>query len=103
MKLYEKNLVDFTDVSAEEIQKGLEDKTIEVKERIKEHHVVPEEEKRAAKTAAEIFEELKAEGVDVCIHNGVYCKFIYNTYEAINPISAIDDWDEYEEVFAKAN
>lgn len=101
MKLYEKNLVDFTEVDESVIRDGLQNGTIVMQERIKEHHIVPEDEKRPAKSAEEIYNEMKANGESVEIHNGVYCKFIYNTYEAINPITAIDDWDEYEEIYVK--
>lgn len=101
MRLYEKDLINFTEVDVETINQGLQDGTIVIGERLKEHHIVPEGEKRAAKSAEQIFNEMKARGESVEIHNGVYCKFIYNTYEAINPIPAIDDWDEYEEIFVK--
>lgn len=103
MKLYEKDLIDFTEVDEGTIQVGLEEGTIETHRKVKEHHIVPESEKRPAKSAEEIYNEMKANGESVVVHNGIYCKFIYNTYEAINPISAIDDWDEYEEVFVKTN
>ena len=103
MILYEKSLIDFTEVNESEINEGLQNGTITNTERLKEHHTIPEEEKRAGKTAEEIFYELKAQGIPVGIHNGIYCKIIFNTYEAINPISSIDDWDEYEEVFVKNN
>ena len=65
------------------------------------HHIIPEEEKRPAKSAEEIFEELKAQDIPVEIHNGIYCKVVYGTFEAINPIPAVDDWDEYEEIYVK--
>lgn len=101
MKLYEENLIDFTEVDNKTIIAGLEKKTIVIKERLKKHHVIPEENKRVAKTTEEVFNELMEQGIPVTIHNGIYCKIIYNTFEAINPIPAIDDWDEYEEVFVK--
>ena len=101
MKLYESNLKDFTEVDDSVIAEGLNNGTIKTESIFKEHHVVPAEEKRAGKTAEQVYNELKEQGVPVEIHNGIYCKFIYNTYEAINPVTAIDDWDEYEEVYVK--
>ena len=101
MKLYEKDLQTFEEVDEQVISEGIQQGTIQVQEILKEHHVVPEEEKRAAKSAEEIFNEMQQAGESVEIHNGVYCKFIYNTYEAINPIVAVDDWDEYETVYVK--
>lgn len=102
MILYDKNLENPIEISEEELNKGLQDGTITIEQKVIEHHIVPENEKRPAKSAEEIYNELKAKGESVVIHNGVYCKFIYNTYEAINPIPAIDDWDEYEEVYVRA-
>ena len=102
IKLYNKDLATFTEITEEELQAGLKNGSIVCGERIKERHVVPENEKRPAKSSKEIYEEMKAKGESVVIHNGIYCKFIYNTYEAINPILAIDDWDEYEEIFVRA-
>lgn len=101
MKLYEKDLIHFTEVDVSVINEGLQNGTIKIQERIKEHHIIPENEKRPAKSAEEIFNEMKSRGESVEIHNGIYCKFIYNTYEVINPILAVDDWDEYEEIFVK--
>ena len=102
MKLYNKDLITFTEITEQELQEGLNNGTITMEQRVIEHHIVPENEKRPAKSAEEIYNELKAKGESVVIHNGVYCKFIYNTYEAINPIPAVDDWDEYEEVYVRA-
>ena len=101
MKLYEKDLVNFTEVDEETINDGIKNGTIQTVERVKEHHIVPENEKRAAKSAEEIFGELQAQGVPVEVHNGIYCKVVFGTFEAINPIPAIDDWDEYEEIYVK--
>lgn len=102
MKLYNKDLETFIEITEQELQEGLNNGTITMSQKVTEHHIVPENEKRPAKSAEEIYNELKAKGESVVIHNGVYCKFIYNTYEAINPIPAIDDWDEYEEVYVRA-
>ena len=101
MRLYEKNLIDFEEVDDSVIIEGLKSGVVKVEYKLKEHHIIPAEEKRAGKSAEQIFNELKEQGVPVEIHNGVYCKFIYNTYEAINPISPIDDYDEYEEIYVK--
>ena len=48
------------------------------------------------KTAQEIFEELQAQGVEVIIINGVYCKVVDNTYEAINPIPPVVEFEDGE-------
>ena len=101
MKLYETNLQDFQDVNYEIIANGLRNGEIEIQEKLKEHHTVPAEQKRPAKSAEQIYNELQAQGVPVEIHNGIYCKVVYGTFEAINAIPAIDDWDEYEEVYVK--
>ena len=101
MKLYEKNLIDSTEVDAEVIENGLSNGTITIRDRLKEHHIVPADKKQQAKTAEEVYNELKAKGEPVAIHNGIYCRFIYNTYEAINAVPKIDDWDEYEEIYVK--
>lgn len=63
------------------------------------HHIIPENEKRPYKSAETIFNELNAQGVPVEIHNGIYCKIVGNTYEAINEQTEIDDYDEYERIF----
>ena len=101
MKLYNQDLTTFTEITDSELEEGIANGTITIAERLKEHHIVPENEKRLAKSAEEIYNEMLENGESVEIHNGVYCKFIYNTYEAINPIPAIDDWDEYEEVYVR--
>lgn len=101
MKLYERNLVDFAEVDDRVIQEGLANGTITIAEKFKEHHIVPQEQKREGKSAEQIYNELLAQGMPVEIHNDIYCKYVYNTYEAINPISPIDDYDEYEEVYVK--
>lgn len=74
MKLYEKDLETFTEITEEELEVGLENGTITTE-------VIED-----GKTAEEIFNELQELGVEVEIHNGVYCKVVYNTFEAINPI-----------------
>ena len=48
------------------------------------------------KTAQEIFEELQEQGVDVIVINGVYCKVVDNTYEAINPIPPVVEYEDGE-------
>lgn len=102
MKLYNKDLTAFTEITDAELVQGISNGTIIITEKLKEHHIVPENEKRPAKSAEQIYNEMLARGESVEIHNGIYCKFIYNTYEAINPIPAVDDWDEYEEIFVRA-
>ena len=99
----DKTFESYTEIDEETLNKGLQDGSITIEQKFKEHHNVPANQKRAAKSAKEIYEEMLAEGKDVVIHNGIYCKHIYNTFEAINPISAIDDWDEYEDVYVKNN
>lgn len=51
---------------------------------------------KEGKTAEQIYNELKAKGVPVAIKNGVYCKIVYNTYEAINSIPPIIEYTEEE-------
>ena len=87
MKLYEENLIDFTEVDNKTIIAGLEKKTIVMKERLKKHHVIPEENKRVAKTTEEVFNELMEQGIPVTIHNGIYCKIIYHWQS--NPLASI--------------
>lgn len=48
------------------------------------------------KTAQEIYEELKTQGVEVVIHNGIYCKVVSGTFEAINPIPPIIEYTPEE-------
>lgn len=100
IKIYDKDLLTFQEVDDTTFNELLENDSIEVKERFVAHHTIPEEEKRAAKTAEEVYEELLAQGVEVKVHRGIYCKVVDKTYEAINSISAIDDYDEFEEVYA---
>ena len=48
---------------------------------------------KEGKTAEEIYNEYQGEKKIV---NGIYCKVIHNTYEAINPIPPIVEYDEGE-------
>lgn len=54
---------------------------------------------KEGKTAEQIYNEYQGEKKIV---NGVYCKVIYNTYEAINPIPPIIEYSE-EELLAMEN
>lgn len=74
IKLYEKDSTEFTEISEEELDLGFENGTIttEIIEK--------------GKSAETIFNELKEQGIEVTVHNGIYCKVVYNTFEAINPI-----------------
>lgn len=103
MLLYDKNLQNPVEITEEALNEGLRNGSITTSERIKKHHIVPDKDKRPAKSAEELYNEMKANGESVVIRNGTYCKYIYNTYEAINPIPAVDDWDEYEEVYVENN
>lgn len=100
IKIYNKELTNYEEVSEETFNDLLSSGKIDIKERFVEHHVIPQEQKREGKTAQQVYQELLAQGVNVRIHKGIYCKIVDKTYEAINPISAIDDYDEYEEVYA---
>lgn len=51
---------------------------------------------KQGKTTQEIYEELLAQGVNVAIRNGVYCKVVYGTYEAINSIPPVVEYTEEE-------
>lgn len=51
---------------------------------------------KQGKTAEEIYNELLEQGVEVTIINGVYCKVVYGTFEAINPIAPIVEYEEGE-------
>lgn len=48
---------------------------------------------KEGKTAEQIYNEYQGEKKIV---NGVYCKVIHNTYEAINPIPPIIEYSEEE-------
>ena len=48
---------------------------------------------KEGKTAEEIYNEYQGAK---CIRNGVYCKIVYGTYEAINPIPPIVEYEEGE-------
>ena len=48
---------------------------------------------KEGKSAEQIYDEYQGEK---CIRNGVYCKVILNTYEAINPIPPIVEYSEEE-------
>lgn len=45
------------------------------------------------KTAEQVYEEYEGEK---CIHNGIFCKIVDNTYEAINAISPVIEYTEEE-------
>lgn len=77
MKVYEKDLVNFTEIDDEQFELDFENGNITT-------YIVEE-----GKSAETIFNELKEQGENVAIHNGVYCKVVFNTYEAINPIPPI--------------
>ena len=51
---------------------------------------------KEGKSAESIYNELKAQGVDVKIINGIYCKVVYNTFEAINAIPPVVEYEEGE-------
>lgn len=82
-------------ISKEELEQGLNNGTI--KEVVVK---VDEAKKRPYKSAETIFNELKDKGVEVAVKNGVYCKVIGNTLEAINEQTKIDDYIIYELVEA---
>ena len=46
---------------------------------------------KEGKTAKQIYDEY--EGAK-CIRNGVYCKVVLGTYEAINPIPPVVEYEE---------
>lgn len=48
---------------------------------------------KEGKTAEQIYNEYKGEKKIV---NGVYCKVVFNTYEAINPIPPVVEYEEGE-------
>ena len=48
---------------------------------------------KEGKTAEEIYNEYEGEKIIV---NGVYCKVVFGTYEAINPIPPIVEYEEGE-------
>ena len=48
---------------------------------------------KEGKTAEQVYNEYQGKK---CIHNGVYCKVVLNTYQAINPISPIIEYEEGE-------
>ena len=48
---------------------------------------------KEGKTTEQIYNEYKGAK---CIRNGVYCKVIFSTYEAINPIPPIVEYEEGE-------
>ena len=48
---------------------------------------------KIGKTAEQVFNEYNGEK---CIHNGIYCKIVDNTYEAINPIPPVIEYTEEE-------
>lgn len=54
---------------------------------------------KEGKTAEQIYNEYKGEKKIV---NGVYCKVVFGTYEAINPIQPIVEYSE-EELLAMEN
>ena len=76
IKLYEKDLETFEEIDEEQLEQGLENQSITT-------HIIKE-----SVSAETIYKQLKKQGVDVAIHNGIYCKVVYETYEAINPIPA---------------
>lgn len=84
MELYKKDLTTFTEITDEELELGLENGTIEAQ-------VIEE-----GKSAEEIYNKLERHGFDVAIHNGVYCKVVYGTFEAINPIPPTIKYVEVE-------
>lgn len=51
---------------------------------------------KEGKSAEEIYNELKKQGIPVAIRNGVYCKIVFGTYEAINPIPPVVEYEEGE-------
>lgn len=51
---------------------------------------------KEGKTAKEIYDDLKILGFPVAIRNGVYCKIVNGTYEAINPIPPVVEYEEGE-------
>ena len=48
---------------------------------------------KEGKTAEQIYNEYQGEKI---IINGVYCKVVFGTYEAINPIPPIIEYSEEE-------
>lgn len=46
---------------------------------------------KEGKSAEQIYNEYKGAK---CIRNGVYCKILYNTYQAINSIPPIVEYEE---------
>lgn len=90
MILYSKDKTTFEEVDDETIQNGLTNGTIIV-ERVK----IPKKNKRPYKSSETIYNELKDQGVEVAIKNGVYCKVVFGTFEAINEQTKIDDYDLY--------
>lgn len=48
---------------------------------------------KEGKTAEQIYNEYQGAKE---IHNGIYCKKLYNTYEAINPIPPVIEYEEGE-------
>lgn len=48
---------------------------------------------KECKTAEQIYNEYQGEKI---IINGVYCKVVFGTYEAINPIPPIVEYSEEE-------
>lgn len=91
--LYESNKEDYIEVDESVIEEGLANGIIKV-----EHITFPKKYHRPYKSKETIADELRAKGIEVIVHNGVLCKHIYNTYEAINEQSEIKDYDIYVKV-----
>lgn len=74
IKLYEKNLKTYQEIDEEQLELGLDNGTIDVVE------IEP------SISAETLYNQYKGQKT---IINGVYCKIIYDTNEAINPIPAV--------------
>ena len=48
---------------------------------------------KVGKSAKQVYDEYQGEK---CIHNGIYCKIKFGTYEAVNPIPPIVEYEEWE-------
>lgn len=90
MILYNKDKTAFGEVEQNVIDEGLQNGSI-----IVEHIKVAKKKKRPYKSSETLYNELKEQGVEVAIKNGIYCKVVYGTFEAINEQTKIDDYDIY--------
>lgn len=82
-------IINNTEYSEQELEQALANGLIT-------KQVVYVDTKRPYKSIETIYNELLESGVEVAIHNGIYCKVVGGTFEAINEQTEIDDYVLYE-------